>query len=397
MAILDPLVTSGAVFLVQGAILFTASKTEFAVFSLAYSYVIMGQVLMASLFGAPFITVLTRGHSQDEQRAMGKGFLRLQLGLTVIPALVGVALAILLGLPPMIAIASAAAFVVLSYRDALRSLLVSSLQVAAALRVAIVFAIVCASSLAVIYLTVGRIDARTGLLVLAVSSAIGVSGSILAAATSGATITADARRTLFGMAAWSLPGSIVIWLQGSFYLTIVAISIDLASVGEISASRMLIMPVMIMSSGIMRLLQVRFAGLYRQEGVTSATKLARKIAIIVLVVGTVVSALVFLAASRIPASVVPQAYSEVPTLTGAWALFATANIARGAYSTLYQAMGHYREIFTLNLLTLPPILLGVAFAPAHFGLLAAIIPMALGELALLALLAMRINRQPSGG
>lgn len=390
--ILDPLVTSGAVFLVQGAILLSASKTEFATFSLAYSYVIMGQVLMTSLFGAPFITVLTQGHRADEQSSIGSGFLRLQLLAAIMPALAGAAIAILLGFPTAIAVASAAAFVILSYRDALRSLLVATQRVGAALRVAVIFAAACATLLAVVYLTQGSVDARTGLLLLAVASAVGVSGSMFKTLTGRAIIPAEARRSLFGMATWSLPGAVVVWLQSSFYLTIVAISIDLAAVGEISASRMIIMPMLIVSTGLVRLLQVRFAELYRRDGIEAADARAKRVALLVLVAGSLASAVVFLVAGRIPSSVIPQGYSDVPLLTGGWALFATANLARGAYSSLYQAMGRYKEIFLLNLLTLPPILLGVAFAPGYYGLLGAILPMAVGEVALLCLLASRVRK-----
>ena len=55
-------------------------------------------------------------------------------------------------------------------------------------------------------------------------------------------------------------------------------------------------------------------------------------------------------------------------------------------------MGRYREIFSLNLIVLPFVLSGVVLGPFALGLPGAVLPMAAGELVLLALLAFRAPR-----
>lgn len=390
-ASLDPIVTSAAVFVIQAAVLLSASKTDFAVFSLAYSYVIVGQIVLASLFGAPLITVLGTKEHADEGDVIAAGFLRIQLLLALILAAAGALIAYAIGIGAAIALVTGLCFFLLSYRDALRSTLVASLQLAEALRVAIVFMVACVIQLPLVLLVVGRIDALAGLAVMGVAALVAVGGRIVVSLRSRHRVPRDVLRSLGGMAAWSLPGAVVIWLQNSFYLTIVAISIDLASVGEISASRMVIMPVLIGSAGLLRLWQVKAAAFLRDDRPEQAIRLASRMAGVVLGAGAVSAVAIFAALDWIPADILPTAYPNLVILVGGWVLFATAVIARSAYSSLYQAMGRYREIFLLNAVTLPFIIAGVFIAPGYIGLLGAILPMAIGELALLGALALRVR------
>lgn len=391
MSALDPLLSSGAIFLIQAAVLLTASKSDFATFSLAYSYVVMGEVVLSALFGAPLITILGRRHDETEVDGTVVGFLRLQLMLAFLLATVGVVIAAIIGIPAAIAMIAGLGFFVLSFRDALRSALVARLQMDETVKIAGVFFTACLVQLPLAFLIAGQIDAFIGLSAMALAALLAVASKLFTMLRQSATVPRELMISLWGMASWSLPGAAVIWLQNSFYLTIVALSLSLAAVGEISASRMAIMPVLIVSSGLMRLWQVRAAAMLREERDDNATRRSFSIAMFVLGAGSVGAAAIFALSDYVPVSWLPEAYPNVVVLVGGWVLFAAANIARTAYSSVFQAMGRYREIFYFNLATLPPILAGVALAPSYFGLLGAILPMALGELALLALLAWRVR------
>lgn len=318
------------------------------------------------------------------------GFLRLKLMLAVLLAAVGIVVAAIIGIPVAIAMIAGLGFFVLSFRDALRSALVARLQLGETLKISGMFFGASLVQLPLALLIAGKIDAFVGLSVMALAALLAVASWLFKTLRQSAKVPRDLLISLRDMASWSLPGAVVIWLQNSFYLTIVALSLNLASVGEISASRMAIMPILIVSSGLMRLWQVRAVAMLRDEREGTATRLSFRIAMLALGAGGVGAAAIFSLIDYVPVSVLPEAYRNVVALIGGWVIFAAANIARTAYSSVFQTMGRYREIFFFNLVTLPPIMAGVAFAPAYFSLLGAILPMALGELALLALLAWRV-------
>ena len=391
-AALDPVLSSAAVFLIQAAILFSASKTDFAVFSLAYSYVMMGQIVLASLFGAPLITVLGQKEHEAEADVIAAGFLRMQLLLGLLLGAAGSLVAVVIGIDGAIALVAGLCFFLLSFRDALRSTLVASMRLGEALRVAAVFLIACVVQLPLVFFLAGSIGAVAGLAVMGLAALLAVGGRMAVSLRNRHKVPPHVLHSLGGMAAWSLPGAAVIWLQNSFYLTIVAITIDLASVGEISASRLFIMPLLIVSTGLMRLWQVKAAAFLREDEPERAVRLAIRMAASVLVAGALAAVAVFAVNDWVPVDLLPAAYPNLLVLIGGWVLFATAAISRTAYSSLYQAMGRYREIFLLNAAFLPAILAGVFLAPNYIGLLGAILPMAIGELALLGVLALRVRR-----
>lgn len=388
---LDPLVTSGAMFLVQGAVLLTASKIEFATYSLAYSYVLMGQAVLSALFGGPLVTLLA-GAADAERAALGAAALRLQLGVAVLLGAGGVGAAIALGLPVGVAVLAAAGMIGLSFRDALRNVLAAALRLDRALVLALVFAAVTIAALAAAWLALGRVGAELALATLAVGAMVAVAPAAVRALARRAAMPRPAFRGMMGMVVWSLPGAAVIWLQNSFYLTLVAVNLSLAAVGEVSAARMVAMPILIVASGLLRLAQVQAVRRLADQPRATVVARVRGLALACLAAGAALGGASWLADRAIDPALLPRGYPHLIGLAGAWLAFAAAGTARGLYSSLYQAMGRYREIFFLNLSVLPFVLAGVAFAPVELGLVGAVLPMVLGEVALLALLAARAAR-----
>ncbi len=388
---LDPLVTSGAMFVVQGAVLLTASKIEFATFSLAYSYVVMGQAVLGALFGGPLVTLLASA-AEAERTEMGAATLRLQFAVAIVLGTAGVAVAIALGLPAGVSALAAAGMIGLSFRDALRNVLAAALRLEQALALAIAFTAVTLAALAAAWLVRGRVGAELALTALAFGALIAVAPSALRALARRAAMPRAAFRRLTAMAAWSLPGVAVIWLQNSFYLTLVTVNLSLGAAGEVSAARMVAMPVLIVSSGLLRLAQVQATRRLADQPRTTVVGRARGLALACLAAGALAGAACWIADRAIDRTLLPDGFPHLVALAGAWLAFAAASTARGLYSSLYQAMGRYREIFVLNLVVLPFVLAGVVFAPLALGLVGAVLPMALGEVALLALLAARAAR-----
>lgn len=388
-SILDPLVTSGSMFLVQGAVLLTVSKTAFASYSLAYSYVVMGQAILSALFGGPLITLLGALKDDSARAEAAAAVLRLQLAIATLFGVLGFCIALVIRLPAVLAALAALGMIGLSFRDALRSVLASQLKLDEALTIALWFAGVTAIALGAVWLVTGHVTAEGGMAAMAIGALGTLSRAILRALSASARLSREARRQMMGMAVWSVPGATFSWLQNSFYLTLVAVNLSLDAVGEVSAARMIATPVLIIASGMLRLAQVQSIRKLASDGMDAAVESAQRRAMACLAIGAVIAGGCWALESIINHSWLPRAYPHLLQLAGAWLAFAAATTARGFYTSLFQAMGRYRELFICGAIILPAVLAGVVAGPLALGLPGAVLPMAMGELVLLLLLAWR--------
>lgn len=388
---LDPLVYSGTMFLVQFSVLMTVDKTSFANYSLAYSYILMGQTVLSALFGGPLITALSEIEDLHDREAEGASALKLQLIIAVSIASVGVAFAIIFDVSVVTSALAALAMVGFSFRDALRNVLAVQMRLHEALRNAARFAITTSLALGIIYLTGGRITEESGLTALVIGAVVPQLNSIRIALAARARLSSNAVKRLAGMAVWSVPGATFVWLQNSFYLTLVAINLSLGAVGEVSAARMVVMPVLITTSGLLRLAQVQASREIRNNGLASAIRVSRTRAYICFFSGVMLTIACWIANDLIDPSLIPNGHPNLFVLVAAWITFAAAATARGFYSALFQALGSYRELFLLSTIILPFVLVGIAMAPKYIGLSGAILPMSLGEMMLLIVLAIRVR------
>ncbi|GEM_PF-6366566 len=392
MSALDPVFASAAVFAIQGAVLISASKVEFATFSLSYSYVIMGQAVLSSLFGGPLVTLLGKISNDVERCAVGEAILRMQLLVSSLVALVILVVALVLNVELLILLLVLTSFIGLSYRDALRSVLAARNLFQDSLILSTAFAVMVTCGIAVILMSFDHVTVVTGLAVLAACAALSCSPYIIAGLTKAGVPLGKYLHSLAGMAVWSLPGAIIIWLQNSFYLTLVALNLSLSAVGEISAARMLIMPILIVTSGVLRLFQVHASRRINDTGLDATLKGAWVPVLICLATGLIIASVCFVLDRSVIHNWMPTGHPHILLLAGAWILFAMATTVRGIYSSLFQAMGRYREIFTYNAALLPLVLAGVALAPRAIGLVGAILPMIIGELLLFGLLVWRARK-----
>ncbi|WP_163000245.1 hypothetical protein [Sphingobium yanoikuyae] len=380
-------------FAVQAAVLLSASKIEFATYSLVYSYVVMGQAVLSALFGGPLITLLSH-MGEDARKVLGTAALRLQLLLAGALGAFSLAMAVAIGLAPAVAALAVLVMVGLSFRDAQRSVLASQLELGKALNFSLWFAVVTVSALGTVWLATNQVSPAGALAALATGALGTLARPIARALTSRVRLPRDLLERVMAMAIWSVPGAMFSWLQNGFYLTLVALSLSLSAVGEISAARMIAMPILIMASGLLRLAQVQAGRRLAAEGAASAIRNARQLALTCVVVGVLVATACWILDSVVDRRWLPSAYPHLLSLAGAWLAFVAATTARGVFTSLFQAMGRYRELFLCGAFVLPFVLGGVVLGPFALGLPGAVLPMVLGELALLALLAARAQREP---
>lgn len=388
---LEPVVVSASMFLVQGFVAFSSDKLEFATYSIAYSYVVMGQAVLSALFGGPLFTLLGRVTDRHDRMIIGRASLRMQLVVATAVAIIGLSAALFMGLKWQISALAALGMMGLSFRDALRSVLVAQLELVEALVVAIQFAIAVVVLLALAWLLFRHIGADLGLAVLATAICGTLMHRIVGVARSSTQLPDQARRDLLGMAVWSLPGAGAIWLQNSFYLTLVAIYLSMDAVAEISAARMVVMPLLVVTSGLLRLAQAQAAkqiiGGMREQ----VERRYGRLALGLLVMGGFLMALCQAAGLMVNPHYLPKAYPKIISLVGFWIAFASATTARSLFTSLYQAVGRYKELFVINIAILPFVLVLVAFLPRWLGVSGAILPMVFGEIVILFILSLRLR------
>lgn len=389
----DPVICSICIFILQSSILFTSSKVEFAVFSLTYSYVVMGQAILAGIFGGPIITLLSRRSDRDEKTTLGKALLRANVIAGVLLGLASIGLSYAFNLSLLLVVAAALVFVLLSFRDAMRGILICSGQASQSFLLALIFTFVSVVYAALSYWLHSRVDALNALIAIALGAGITMMPAIIVALLRRVSLVSNDRRELIKMATWSLPGSIIIWMQNSFYLTIIAKTIGMQAVGEISAARLIIMPILVVSASFLRIFQAHLTKSLMANGELFAAHVCRNAAFPILAVGLLFAMIVWLSAFWVPVRLIPDGHRHMLPLTAFWLTFCAASIARGIYSSLYQAMGRYRELFTINLLCLPLVLGGVSLLPNIVGLYGAIVPLTFGEICMMGVMWHRARRQ----
>lgn len=383
-------------FAIQLAILFFASKAEYGRFSLAMSYVVMGQALFSTFFGPPLITTLVslpEGSRAEASNVAMQWQLRASLAtvLVLIPPLV----MLVPGFRWELALPAALAFIGLAYRDVQRVTWTVELKMWSALVNTCLFAVVVTVLLLALVALRRHVGAAEGLAAIAfavLSTNVGRLGQILIAR----------RRTpqwlgsrLRALALWSVPGAIVIWIQNNLYLTIIAVYMSLTAVGEISAARLLAVPYLLAASGLLRVAQVRFGELLRKGEMREVRRTVRNWVATHLAAGSCIAVTLAGVGAIGGAAVAPAKYPHLFHLAACWFLFAGAATARSSVSSLFQAMGRYKVIFLATSLAVPIVLGGIALLVPRIGLSGAILPMVAGELLLLATLSAILMLQPA--
>jgi len=394
---LDSLGTSGTMFLVQMALVLTASKSEYGLFTLVMSYILVGQSIFSAFFGAPLITALSRlpGESQSEAAMVARSW-QLRAALALAAAfVVGVAL-----FSPRqsiaLTIAAAMTFVGLSYRDAQRTAWTVNLRMAKAFLNTCFFSGLVVIGGGSLLLWLNRLDATQSLAIVAGAVFLSNVSRLWRVVRQRATMPHGFGRYYRSPVLWSVPGAIVVWIQNNLYLTIVAVYLNLSAVGEISAGRMLAVPYLLASTGLLRVAQVRYTHLFQKEGSDAALRMMRNWIVGNIGTGVALSVLL-LALDRVAShQLVPPRYPHLLEIAACWFLFAGIATARGAVSSLFQAIGRYRPIVLANIFAIPTVLGGIALLIPALGLPGAILPMAAAEAQLMITLLVVLRlRRPS--
>ena len=187
-------------------------------------------------------------------------------------------------------------------------------------------------------------------------------------------------REIAPLAVWSTAGAAIHWTFSQGYIYLVVGTLDLAAVAAITATRLLLMPVNLLSSGIGSLMLPLTSGWLHRHG---AAFLFRRLVWFAL--GMAVLTLTYfgglwLARDWIFAVVLKKQFAQRDALLLMWGLLFLVMVARDQLGYALSAQGRFRE---LTLLTLASALVSLSasyLAMLKFGVVGALAGMLVGEL-----------------
>ena len=197
------------------------------------------------------------------------------------------------------------------------------------------------------------------------------------------------------LAAWSTVGAAIHWTfsQGSLY--VVASRLDVASVAAIAATRLLLMPMNLLSTGIGSLMLPLASGWLHEHG---ATVLLRRLLGFALALGAATAcylALLWWAREWLFASVLHKAFADRDALLLMWGLIFLVMVVRDQLVYLLAAEGRFRALTLLTLASATVSLAASWAAMARFGVVGALAGMLAGEaLSLLGIVWLSWRRPP---
>ena len=377
----DALINSAVMFAVQLALIWFADKDDYGAYSLLMSYVLMGQAILSSVFGAPLITS-TSPLSVEARDALLVRAVRWHASLTLALAIAagGLLHLALPGVGALPLLLTLLTFLGLASRDLQRVAWAIEGRLDRALFSSLAFAFLTTAALLLIYVRAGTLTLTGGMAATGISAMLTAAVPMIRRAGRPIGLVEPGTPNLIAHARWTLPGVVVIWIQNNLYLTIVAVLMSLSAVAELSAARMMAMPYVIVAAGLLRLNQVRFGQQLAAEGAASAFASARRWMVLHLALGAALAAISALALALGAQSLVSNKYPNLLALASLWFLFAGASSARGSLGALCQARGAYRQILLVNLATVPTALVGMAFLVPLWGMAGAIAPLVAAEL-----------------
>jgi len=195
---------------------------------------------------------------------------------------------------------------------------------------------------------------------------------------------------------WALGGVAVMAAQNQAHIYILALMRGAEAVAEVNAARMLTAPVAFMLVGLQRTLIPRLARLHA-AGQDAEMRRQARLARMAVLAANLGWTLAIAAAWEVALKpMLPEGYHQVGILVGAWALVFTGQAFSAGLSAHLQAVGAFRVLTLLNVVTAVPVVLAAVPLIQLAGATGSLMAMALGHAALAVLLHRAIARSGRG-
>jgi O-antigen/teichoic acid export membrane protein len=191
-------------------------------------------------------------------------------------------------------------------------------------------------------------------------------------------------RALVPLARWSIAGAAMHWTFSQGYVYLVAATLDVAAVAAIAATRLLLMPVNLLSTGIGSLMLPLATGWLDRHG---ATFLFRRLALFAAAMAALTLAwfgLLWLERDWIFGSLLRKQFAQRDSLLLLWGLLFLVMVVRDQLAYLMAAQGRFRGLTLLTLLGAIASLSASYAGMRQFGAPGALGGMLAGELITLA-------------
>jgi O-antigen/teichoic acid export membrane protein len=379
---------SAANFSIGLILIRSTSDVQYGYYVLASSAI----VLLVSMQNAFFSPPLAIRMNQLDRRGRGElvgGLYREQR--RILPTLAGVAVVIALGLWysrvldvntfPLV-LATAFAALAILHREYFRMVLLAHRRPHDVLRTDIFYVVLMVAGVLLVTL------------VPAAAAVIAVFTLGLAAVASGALLSRTLRRhepwstngahgilrEIAPLAAWSTAGAGIHWAYSQGYIYLVAGTLDVATVAAIAATRLLMMPVNLLSTGIGSLMLPLAAGWLHRHG---ARLLWRRLCLLALGLGAVTLcyfAVLWLLRDWLFAVVLKKEFAQRDELLLLWGVIFLVMIVRNQLICLLAAQGRFRILTSLTLVSAVISLASAYWGMLRFGVGGALVGMLIGEL-----------------
>lgn len=379
----DQVVISGLGLVVSAAFIISGAKTEYAWYSLALSLALLLGGLQNALILTPALTLAPpsddRSHFFEVLAAHNWSF------AVCAGILMGVGVAAWAhgSYADWLVLGGASAVAVLGSwsRELRRVLSLADSRVLSLLAGDAAMVALAVSVMGVLWVVNGSLTACLAL------TATGLAGLVTGvpfgrANTSGGARSAKVRASLMAQAQWTAPSVLITWGQANSYPIVVAAMVSLPSVADLAASRLLIMPGLLMGSAWARYkLPIASRRLQDNPGMSGRRVAVELFAASMAGVAINVTGIVLAQISG-SFSHLPKQFGDVHLFGGPWIAYLIATSFRTAVSTAAQAALKFRQLFVWGAFAAALSVLMIVGIVARMGAIGAPIGLAISELVL---------------
>lgn len=196
-----------------------------------------------------------------------------------------------------------------------------------------------------------------------------------------------ARHELRPLGVWATMGAVIYWVQSQSFNFALAAKLSVMAVAHINAARLMLMPVFLLSTGVVQLLLPSAAGWLHNEGLPRLVRRMWKFFAVLLLLDLFYLGVLWLARDWITGDLMQQVIPDRDLLILLWAGHALLGMTRELFQVVLLALGQFRALAWLSVLAAVAALATMWFGVQAYGAPGAIMGTACGELVFLAGLA----------
>lgn len=386
-AVVSQAVLSAASFVIGLILIRGTTDIQYGYYILASSAILLLVSLQNAFFGPPLAIRLTRLDRAGRGELVG-GLYREQRRL--LPALGAITVVVALGLwyarmldthtGPLVLATVAAALAIL-HREYFRMVLFAHRRPHDVLRTDMLYVVLMVAGVSVATLTPApAVTAVFTLSLAAVASGILLSRTLHRHEPWNIQGAPGILPDIAPLAAWSTAGAAIHWTFSQGYIYLVAGVLDVAAVAAIAATRLLMMPVNLLSTGIGSLMLPLASGWLHRHGILMLRRRLYLFALGLAAATLCYFAVLWLLRDWIFAVVLKKQFVQRDALLMLWGAIFLVMVVRGQLIYLLAAQGRFRALTFLTLVSAVIALAASYAGMLQFGVAGALVGMLIGEL-----------------